>query len=288
MAGVPGGHDAVEEVHPPGHRLDDIGGGAHPHEVAGLVLWHMRLYRLDDGVHHLGGLPHRQPADGVAAAVDFCRLLHVPHPQVLVGGPLVDAEQHLSRVHAVRQGQQAVLLRPAPLQPPQGTLAGRLGVLVGGRIFHALVKGHGHVAAQVGLDLHGLLRPHEDPPPVDVGGEGNSLLRNLPQSRQGEHLETAGVGEHRPVPVHKTVKPPQLLHHPIAGAQVQVVGVGQLDLTAQLLQIQGGHRPLDGSLSAHVHKHRGLGRAVGAGELPPAGLALGFRHLKHDFLLIHS
>ena len=61
---------------------------------------------------------------------------------------------------------------------------------------------------------------------------------------QGEHLEAAGVGEHGPVPAHELVQAAHGLHRLIPGAQVEVVGVGQLHLAADLLQIQGGHRPL--------------------------------------------
>ena len=99
MAAVAGGHHAVEEVHAPGHALDDVAGSAHAHEVPGLVLGHVGLHRVDDLVHHLRGLPHREPPDGVAVAVDLGDLVHVPHPQVRKRGALVDAEEHLPRVH---------------------------------------------------------------------------------------------------------------------------------------------------------------------------------------------
>ncbi len=77
MAGVAGRHDAVKEVHAPGHRLDDVD-GVPTHEVAGLVLGHVGLHRVDDLVHHLRRLAHRQSADGVAVAVELGDLLHMP------------------------------------------------------------------------------------------------------------------------------------------------------------------------------------------------------------------
>ena len=60
-----------------------------------------------------------------------------------------------------------------------------------------------------------------------------------------------------------------------------MVGVGQLHLTADLLQIVGGHRPLMAPLGAHVHKDRGLDSAVGTGKYAPAGVPLGLDHFKH-------
>ena len=186
-------------------------------------------------------------------------------------------------IYGARQGVEPVVLRLAPLQPTEGPLTGGLHILVGGRVLHALVKGHGDVGAQVGLDAHGLLRPHEDTPAVDVGGEGDSLLRDLPQSGERKDLEAAGVGEDGTVPVHEFVKSPHLPHHVVAGPQVEVVGVGELDLAADLLEVVGGDRPLDGPLGAHVHKDRGLDHAaVGAGKLAAPGAAFGFDDFEHE------
>ena len=121
-----------------------------------------------------------------------------------------------------------------------------------------------------------------------MGREGNPFLGDLPQPRQGEHLKPAGIGEYGPIPPYKLVQPPHLTHHAVSWAQVEVIGVGQLNLTAQFLQVKGGHRPLDSPLGAHIHKYRGLHRAVRAGKLPPPGRALGFDYSKHSILLTAS
>ena len=94
------------------------------------------------------------------------------------------------------------------------------------------------------------LRPHKDPPPVDVGGESDALLGDLPQSRQGKYLALSrtertwsgfciicgvnhksarkadrktrsylmfkvGIRQDGAVPVHHLVEPAQGLHHVI-------------------------------------------------------------------------
>ena len=157
------------------------------------------------------------------------------------------------------------MLLLAPPEPADRTLAGLLNVIIGRGVLHALIEGHSDVAAQVGLDLHGLLRPHKDPPPVDVGGERDALLGDLPQSRQGKYLEAAGIRQDGAVPVHHLVEPAQGLHHVIPRPEVEMVGIRQLNLALEVLQIVGADRPLDGSLSAYVHKDGGLDHAaVGA------------------------
>ena len=81
---------------------------------------------------------------------------------------------------------------------------------------------------------------------------------------------------------HEPVQPPQSPHHVVPGTQVQVIGVGQLHLTADLPQIMGRYRSLDGPLGAHIHEHWSLDHAMGAGERSPSGFPLRLYHLKHE------
>ena len=150
----------------------------------------------------------------------------MPYPQIGVGGTLVDAEKHLSGVYRVRQCVQPVVLLFAAFQPPQRPFAGGLGVVIGRGVFHAFVKGHGDVAAQIALDTHTLLRTHEDAVSVQVAGKRHALLLDLSQPCQREHLKAAAVGEDGAIPAHELMKSSHLPHHIVAGAQVQVIGVG--------------------------------------------------------------
>ena len=61
-----------------------------------------------------------------------------------------------------------------------------------------------------------------------------------------------------------------------------MVGVGQLHLASNILQIKGGQGPLDGPLGAYIHKNRRLYGAMGAGKDTPAGLTLGLDYFKHS------
>ena len=119
-----------------------------------------------------------------------------------------------------------------------------------------------------------------------MAGKGDALLGDLPQAGQGENLEAAGVREDGTVPVHEPVQAAHLPHHVVAGAQMQVIGVGQLDLAAQIVKVEGVHAALDGGLGAHVHEYRRLHRAaVGTAELAPPGPALFFDYFEHSFSL---
>ena len=73
-----------------------------------------------------------------------------------------------------------------------------------------------------------------------------------------------------------------LADDPVAGPEMEVIGIAQLDLAADFLQVVGGDAALDGRLGAYIHEHRGLDyAAMGTGELAAAGAALGFQYLKH-------
>ena len=112
-------------------------------------------------------------------------------------------------------------------------------------------------------------------------GERNAFLLDVAQLRQREHLKSAAVRQDRAVPVHKLMQAAHLLHYIVSRTDVQVVCVGQFDLTTDLLQVMGGQAALDGRLCAHIHKYRGLSRAVGAGEFAAARLSLRFDDFKH-------
>ena len=87
------------------------------------------------------------------------------------------------------------------------------------------------------------------------------------------------------MPAHEFVQAAHVPDELVPGADVQVVGVGQLHLAAQVLQVLGGEAPFYGGHGAHVHKGRGLDRAVGRCELPPPGVPLFlFQQLKHSVL----
>ena len=66
-------------------------------------------------------------------------------------------------------------------------------------------------------------------------GKGHALFLDLAKPRKGKHLKSAAVGQDRAVPAHELVEAAHLPHHIVAGAKVQVVGVGKLDLAAEIL-----------------------------------------------------
>ena len=110
-----------------------------------------------------------------------------------------------------------------------------------------------------------------------MGVEADALFLYLPQLGQGEYLEAAAVGEDGAIPVHELVQAAQLLYQGVPRADMEVIGVGQLHLTADIFKVPGRQRPLYGPLGAHVHEHRGLDAAVGSLKLAPPGPALLFQ-----------
>ena len=261
MTGIAGRHDTVEEIHAAGNALNNIAGRTNTHEIAGLILGHVGLNSIDDLIHHLGRLTHRQTADRIAITVDLRRLLHVPHTKIRKRCTLVNTKEHLTGVHRIGQGVEAIVLLLAPLQPAQCALA-----------------------AQIGLDLHALLGTHENTVTIEVRGEGHSLLIDFTETGQRKHLKSAAVGKDRPIPVHKLMKTAHFTHHIITGAKMKMIRVAQLDLTPQLfLQIKGIHAALNSRLRAHIHEYGGLYvAAVSALKNTAARLSLFLDDFKHS------
>ena len=130
---------------------------------------HMGFHGFDDIVHLLGGFTHSKTTDGVAGQVKIGDALHVINTDIGVGTTLVDTPEHLLGVYRIRQGIESGIFSLAALQPAIGSVHTLEYIVPGCRIFDALVKGHADIRAQIGLDLHTLLRAHKDLTSVDVG-----------------------------------------------------------------------------------------------------------------------
>ena len=149
VSGIACRHDAIEKIDAAVHRLQNVFRGADAHEIPRLVLRHIRLDALDDAVHSLRRLADRQSADGITVEIQLGNILHMGDAQIVEGAALVDAEKHLFWVHRVRQTVQAGKLLLTAVEPAGGSLARRLGIGIGGGVFHTFVKRHCDGRAEV-------------------------------------------------------------------------------------------------------------------------------------------
>ena len=202
------------------------------------------------------------------------------YTQVSKGASLIDAEQQLVRVGGLAFLLQAGHLSLTTLEPAGGALTAGFGVCVLGRILHTLIKGHCNGGTQVCLDLHTLLRAHKDAVAVQMGSKGHTFFRDLTELGQAEHLESAAVGQDGAVPAGKLVQAAHIGYQLVTGAQMQVVGVAEHHLGADLLQILSGQAALDGTGGGNILESRGLHRAVHSLELAPPGVVLLLEQLK--------
>ena len=83
--------------------------------------------------------------------------------------------------------------------------------------------------------------------------ERHPLIIYLTGLRKRENLEAARIGEHRIRPAHEPMQTTQPSNHIVAGAQVEVIGVGEHKRGAQFLDLDRGER-LDRCLRANGSK----------------------------------
>ena len=70
----------------------------------------------------------------------------------------------------------------------------------------------------------------------------------------------------------KLVQTAHLCHQLVAGTQMQMVGVAEHDLRADVLQVMGRQAALDGAGGGNILECGGLHRAVYGLELAPPGV----------------
>ena len=236
--------DAVEHVDAALHALDEAVRRADAHEVARLVLRQKRCRVLEHLVHELLRLADREAADRVARQVHRRRLTGAPLTQLLVHTALHDAEEALIR------GRHRLL---AALEPADRALRRFLGIVVVGRIRHALIEGHDDVRTKRHLDFHRDLRREELLRSVDMRTERHAFLRDLAQVAEAEDLEPAAVRQDGAVPVHELVQAAGLADEVHARAQEEMIRIRENDARAEIAQLIR-RDALDGRLRADRHE----------------------------------
>ena len=204
--------------------------------------------------------------------------------QIMKDRTLIDAKEHLTGIDRIVAAGIVIERRLAPLQPAVSPVAGIFHIVIGRRNLDALVKRHRDIRTEVRLNAHTLLRPHKDMPPVNVAVEGDTLLRDLTKLRQRKDLKSAAIRQDRFIPRHEFMQTAEVADQLISGSHVQMVRVGQLDLTADALKILRRERALDSRLRADIHKHRRLNRTVQRREFAPARMTVLANQLIHSLL----
>ena len=263
---VSGGIHAVKEIHAPVHGFNDILRRSHPHQVGRLFPREMGNRDVQNMIHFLMCLSHRQTADGIARKLQLGDLLRVADPDVIDNAALIDPKEILSRIYRVGPAVQLRQLLLATKEPAVGPVHRGLDirpVRLGRRAF---VEGHGYGGAKIGLDRHTFLRAHEDLPSVDMGLEGYALLLDGPELRQRINLKSAGIRKDRLLPCGKALKPAQLLHDFVSRPDMEMVGITQQNASADRLKVFGTDGSFNGCNGSHIHENRRFDHPVGRVE----------------------
>ena len=188
---VPCRVNAVEEVHSPLHSFQNVCRRAHSHQICRLILRQVRNRLLNDMVHLLMTLPHRQPAQRITVTLHLGNLLCVADSDIIEYRTLIDTEKKLVLIDRVFQAVQPFHFHLAPFKPSCGARDGSFHIMPVCHTGRAFVKRHCHGRSQVGLDPHTLLRTHENLSSVHVRIKIDSLLFDPAQACQGKNLKPA-------------------------------------------------------------------------------------------------
>ncbi len=193
--------------------------------------------------------------------------------QILVIRALHHAIERLIRLAEPFLGEPLVLGHAA-LRPPVGAFHGAFLVAAGVHQRGQLIEGEHDVGADLVLDAHGDLGGETVLVAVEWGFERHAVLvhereaflafgdhliglharhvhgeRLFEARAERQHLEAAGIGERRTVPVHEFGEAARFVKHLLAGTLEQVERVGQQALRAEVLhgfRKHGLHRGLSG------------------------------------------
>jgi hypothetical protein len=110
-----------------------------------------------------------------------------------------------------------------------------------------------HRDVRAGLDVGGLLRREQVRGAIEMRTEARALFGNGPARREAEHLIAAAVGEDRLLPSDEPVEAAHARDEIVAGPQIEVIGVAQQNLRADVFEIAMRHT-LHRTLGADGHE----------------------------------
>ena len=283
VTGVAGGKDAIHHVDAAGDVFGEFVRHANAHDVAGAVFGKELRGEFGHFKAEGSGLADGEAADGVTVGVEIEELSSAVGAEVGEHGALDDGEAERFA------GGSGAVVRISLAGPADGPVGGGSGGFVAGGIFEALVEDHHDVAAEGELDIDGGFGGEHVRVAVEVGSEENAFFGDLAEGVEAEDLESAGIGENSAGPGHKFVESAELTDGFVAGAEEEVIGVGQDDFGVEVVEELGGEDAFDRCLSANGHEDRGFDGAVGGVEDTGSGAGGGAGGLEveaeHEFIL---
>ena len=126
----------------------------------------------------------------------------------------------------------------------------------------AFVERHSDVGPQSFLDVDDAFGREAVGGAVDVAAKGDAVGVELAAVGEAEDLIAAGIGQDRSLPAHEAVQASRTFDQLVAGAEVEMVGIGQHEGGAELGKVARFER-LDVGGGAHGGKGRHLHGTVG-------------------------
>ena len=116
-------------------------------------------------------------------------------------------------------------------------------------MLEAFVEHHRDVRSELRLNVDGRFRRQQMLAAIEMRSKRHTFLVHLPPRGQAEHLIAAAVGQDRLLPADELMEAAETADALGAGPQIEMIGVGENDLRAQVVEIAMRHR-LDGALRA--------------------------------------
>lgn len=123
-------------------------------------------------------------------------------------------------------------------------------------------KAHDDVRADFFLDADRFFGREEFLVPVEFVVKKDPIFGDFAALGQRENLESAGIGQHRPVVLHEFMDAAGFRDDVFPGTKVKVVGIGQNDPGSASLDLLGG-QGFDRGVRADRHEHRDFNVPMG-------------------------
>ena len=196
-------------------------------QVADVLDDHDLLITPVFGVPALKATAAEYDIQGIAIETNILQDAQRLVPQVFMHAALNDSEQRI----AIAIMGVLTALRPTQRKPHR---RGRVALVRGIRC--AFVENHDNIGIERALNTHRFFRRQEADVPVYRRTKPDPFLADLAQLTQTENLESAGVGENRPIPAHEAMQSTMRCNDVEARSEPKVECIAEHDLCTDGMQ----------------------------------------------------
>ena len=162
MTTIPAWINAIEEIHTPVYRFQNIRRCSYSHQIGWFVLRKMWNGHIQNVIHFLMTFTNSQTAHSITVQIHLADTFCMVDTDIIKNRTLINTKEHLILIDRILQTVQPLHFFLAAFQPACRTVYGWLHIISISQGRRTFIKCHSNSRTEIGLNLHTFFRSHKD------------------------------------------------------------------------------------------------------------------------------